>query len=419
MQRPSRTARWQCKRRFGLLFSIHRAKFICVTNDGRKSNGCHSKDAQDKQPMQCQLTPRSKCKMHHRYWKFQSQNVHVLGYVCQNTNGLNRGPAWKTQSFLLSEICTVILWQDSYGNGNSRKFYWNTVGEKVPNWERVFVNREKGLFLSMYVDDIKLAGKKQHNDPMWKVPMKEVDLGEPTSFLEHVYLGCTQLESRDEWNNPLHLFNISIFSSASCPEAMSKRMQQGTGEERIVAKSKPTSNLVSHTAASSSTAPSSSASIRTEILRAPSQQGSNLMAQCAGKPAAGGSNQNDATSSPQVWPTNAKTNDSARKLVAAGTNQDVSFQEGARKLAAENSEINDEDDSKCPHSLRVSRANVPHLENVYSNLRRQLKRKPEDKMEDFDVNTLIWRMFMIVTLQAAVHLGNDCLVDLHSTKNQP
>ena len=44
----------------------------------------------------------------------------------------------------------------------------------------------------MYVDDIKLAGKKQHLDPMWKLLNKEVDLGEPTSFLDDVYLGCTQ-----------------------------------------------------------------------------------------------------------------------------------------------------------------------------------------------------------------------------------
>ena len=44
----------------------------------------------------------------------------------------------------------------------------------------------------VYVDDIKLAGKKQNLDPMWKVLMKDVDLGEPTSFLDHVYLGCTQ-----------------------------------------------------------------------------------------------------------------------------------------------------------------------------------------------------------------------------------
>ena len=72
------------------------------------------------------------------------------------------GPVWKTQLFLFSGICTVILWQDYCGNGNVRKFYWNTVGKKVPNWECLFVKREKGRFLSVYVDDIKLAGKKQN-----------------------------------------------------------------------------------------------------------------------------------------------------------------------------------------------------------------------------------------------------------------
>ena len=39
--------------------------------------------------------------------------------------------------------------------------------------------------------DIKLAGKKQNLDPMWKLLNKEVDMGEPTSFLDHVYLGST------------------------------------------------------------------------------------------------------------------------------------------------------------------------------------------------------------------------------------
>ena len=47
----------------------------------------------------------------------------------------------------------------------------------------------------MYVDDINLAGKKQNLDPMWKLLSKEVDLGEPTSFLDHVYLGCTQRQN--------------------------------------------------------------------------------------------------------------------------------------------------------------------------------------------------------------------------------
>ena len=34
--------------------------------------------------------------------------------------------------------------------------------------------------------------KKQNLDPIWKLLNKEVDLGEPTSVLDHVYLGCTQ-----------------------------------------------------------------------------------------------------------------------------------------------------------------------------------------------------------------------------------
>ena len=43
---------------------------------------------------------------------------------------------------------------------------------------------KKGLFLSVDVDDMKLAGKKQNTDPMWNVRVKEVDLGEPTLFLD-------------------------------------------------------------------------------------------------------------------------------------------------------------------------------------------------------------------------------------------
>ena len=52
------------------------------------------------------------------------------------------------------------------------------------------------FFSSVYVDDIKLAEKKQNLVPMWKKLMKDVDIEEPTSFLDHVYLGCTQRECK-------------------------------------------------------------------------------------------------------------------------------------------------------------------------------------------------------------------------------
>ena len=82
---------------------------------------------------------------------------------------------------------------------------------KVSNWECLFVHREKGLFLSVYVDDIKLAGKKQNIDPMWKLLNKEVDLGEPTSFLDHENLGCTQREiSKDIVDNYRTMFESRI-----------------------------------------------------------------------------------------------------------------------------------------------------------------------------------------------------------------
>ena len=84
---------------------------------------------------------------------------------------------------------------------------------RFPIGKCLFVHREKGLFLSVYVDDIKLAGKKQNIDPMWKVLNKEVDLGEPTSFLDHVYLGCTQRQceiSKDIWDNYRAMFESRI-----------------------------------------------------------------------------------------------------------------------------------------------------------------------------------------------------------------
>ena len=44
----------------------------------------------------------SKWKMLQFFWKFQNRNVQTFGFVYHDTNGLNHGPIWKIQSFLLS-----------------------------------------------------------------------------------------------------------------------------------------------------------------------------------------------------------------------------------------------------------------------------------------------------------------------------
>ena len=64
--------------------------------------------------------------------------------------------------------------------------------EKVPKRVCMFVHRKQGLCLSVYVDDIKMAGRRQNTAPMLNKLIKLVDLGEPTSFLDHVYWGYTE-----------------------------------------------------------------------------------------------------------------------------------------------------------------------------------------------------------------------------------
>ena len=124
----------------------------------------------------------------------------------------------KTQLFFLSEICTVILWQDCYGKGNFEKILLNYGLEKVPNWECLCVHRHQRLFLSVYVDDVKLARKSQNINPMWKVLNKKFDLGEPTSFLDHLYLGCTQRQceiSKDMVDNYRTMFESRISAGSN------------------------------------------------------------------------------------------------------------------------------------------------------------------------------------------------------------
>ena len=107
------------------------------------------------------------------------------------------------------------------------KYGW----EKVFNWEGLFVNRARGLLLSVYVDDIKFAGKTENKEPTWKILMEDVDLWEPTSFLDHVFLVCTQREyqtSKDIVDNYRSMFASRISARAK------KYQVQGTWREHFL-----------------------------------------------------------------------------------------------------------------------------------------------------------------------------------------
>ena len=245
--------------------------------------------------------------------------------------------------------------------------------------------------------------------------------------------------TRDEWNHLLRLFNISIFSSASCPPTMSKRIQEGTREEIIMEKSRPTSNLVSKTVASSSTAQSSSASNCPGILKAPSQSLSHKSMcgetcslrfkskwrsvefssvairrknerKCGetwchrDKPELGLSSK-CGWDLPQKIQTSSTTTQSGRIFTAYLA---LTFR------AAEGSGIVDVD-SVWPNNFQISVACVPHLEKFYSNLRQNFSYKSGDDMWTNSM-WIRWYGECSATLDAAIHLGKDYLENLHSTK---
>ena len=80
----------------------------------------------------------------------------------------------------------VLLERNLYGHplaGLLRKFYWNTVGEKF-FWECLLVNRARGLFLSVCVDHIKMAGIR------WRVEVDGEGDGLVPSRLQHSNPRC-------------------------------------------------------------------------------------------------------------------------------------------------------------------------------------------------------------------------------------
>ena len=100
--------------------------------------------AMDKQLTQYLLKPKWKWKMLTNYWKFPNRSIQTFGFVYHDTNGQNHGPVRKTQLFLLSGICMVILWQDCYVKGNLRKSYGNMAGRKfqIVNVSLYIVNKD-------------------------------------------------------------------------------------------------------------------------------------------------------------------------------------------------------------------------------------------------------------------------------------
>ena len=154
-----------------------------------QSNGCHCKATWVCRTSSRRSIPlhssknggRSKVAQNSRVWKSRnmdaSSTTEVVKVMVKHWR--SRGSSWAKS-----------VWTPTCRPPVERQFenVWRELGlEKAPNWEWKFVHRKQELFLSVYLDDVSMAGRKHKLSPMWKTLMKLVDLGEPTSFLDHVY----------------------------------------------------------------------------------------------------------------------------------------------------------------------------------------------------------------------------------------
>ena len=203
--------------------------------------------------------------------------------------------------------------------------------------------------------------------------------------------------TRDEWNNLLHLFNISHFSSTccaqnssliSCTKTMAKRMQEQKGEERSVAKSKSTAmNLSSDVPTCSSSAKKTDCiqmsgdthsygqackqdEKKFKIRR--SVEFSGATARCI----LGGLMD---TATEKLVATNEESGDVDLSESENGSEEDVTGKPVACETATEKRYAFSKSDcqrspkaerTECPHNLHVSPATIHHKEAVFSIVRR-------------------------------------------------
>ena len=169
--KAGRTPMWHCKRWFWFVCSVHWTRIISISSDSRKSHGHYIKASG-------MFRTGSRCSF--RLYSGQNGRCSI---VIENSKV--RLSSYLDTSTIAQMVKIMVQCgrpsrcsrKESVRSPSGRTLMWKAIWEsstgtrlgKVLNWECLYVHREKGLFLSVYVDDIKFAGKKHNIDPMWPI----------------------------------------------------------------------------------------------------------------------------------------------------------------------------------------------------------------------------------------------------------
>ena len=230
--------------------------------------------------------------------------------------------------------------------------------------------------------------------------------------------------TRYEWNHLLCLFSISHFSPTVCSDAMAKILQHDSGEGRVTAKSRPMMSLIARV-------PSNISSSTSESPGKKSYGNQNPWSAKAeredrpGQPVVGSDpktasdyhheqfiessfsaryskwDDNQAWSS-QEWKTDTSMCDRSVQPV-------VIPERGARPQQF----IIGNDETE----LELSVESRSFLNRVNGQVRQRQKRSSMNVTEDGEKHSMIWGMFMSVTMESTVFMGKNYLDNRHSIAN--
>ena len=229
--------------------------------------------------------------------------------------------------------------------------------------------------------------------------------------------------TRDEWNHLLTLFNISHFSSTACVAAMAKRAQQNSGEGRVTAKSRPMMNLTARTPSIVSSSASTNPGGTSYRHHEPEQPVLDDSAgRLAAKPRSNYSQEYGSSQSSQVWKRGNGEHDRSGRPESWDSLEKVDPFRGEHLLgrtahSARNEETIHERTGRPDSENVQGKANFEKLimgsdttefvNKVKNQVRIRQKRMSNNVAEDCTEHSIIWRMFMATTLNAATFMGKN------------
>ena len=178
VQTQSRVPWWHCKWRLWGLHSFYWARLVY----GRKSNGYCKTTRLSRTSSWCSICPHA-------------------GKIAQNskdTNGQNHGENWRSRGTSWTKLKWSSISRIAMGERIRGSFIWTWMGNSTKLGMYFLTSKTRvisDIFCGWHQNG---WNAKQNMVPLWKKFMKDVDLEDPPSYLDHENLGCTQREFKPD-----------------------------------------------------------------------------------------------------------------------------------------------------------------------------------------------------------------------------